>query len=176
MTLTYTWPLLDSLKPGHLARIRGCIPKEGKRFDVNFQNEFEYSKSDLMLHISMRYSDGNGFIVTNTKNENGWMPEEMHRNIAIEPGVDFELLILCDFDKYQIALDGNHICNYSHKLPYTEVKCLGIRGEVILNLISLEDNTQPEIDLSATNYRNPLSLEIVPEKKLKKKIVRCRIS
>lgn len=175
MTVTYTWPLPDSLKPGHLVRIRGCIQKEGKRFDINFQNDFEYNKSDLMLHISMRYSDGAGFIVMNTKNEAGWMSEEMHRNINFEPGVNFELLVLCDHDKYQIALDGNHICSYTHRSPYSDVKCLGIRGEIIMNLISLEDNSNPEVDLSAADYRNPLSLAIVPKKKVKK-VVRCRIS
>lgn len=67
------------------------------------QSDFEYTKSDLVLHVSMRYSDGQGFIVINSKNENGWMEEQMHRNICFEPGVDFELLILSDFDKFQVG-------------------------------------------------------------------------
>lgn len=73
------------------------------RFDVNFQNDFEYNKSDLILHTSLRYSDGAGFIVNNSKNENGWMEEIMHRNIAFEPSVTFEILVLCDYDKYQVS-------------------------------------------------------------------------
>ncbi|KAK9754981.1 Galactoside-binding lectin [Popillia japonica] len=173
--MSYNWPLLESLKPGHLVRIRGCIIKEGKRFNVNFQNEFDYGKSDLMLQLSMRYADGVGFIVNNSRNENGWMAEDMHRNMNFEPGINFELLILCDFDKFQIALDGNRICNYPHRLPFSDVKCIGIKGEVTLNLISLEDNNNPGVDIAETDYRNTLSLAVVPKKKLKR-VVRCRVS
>ncbi|GJQ74252.1 putative galectin [Trypoxylus dichotomus] len=140
MEQTYIWPLANGFQTGTMVRIRGAIPPGGKSssssFNINFQNKDDYNTSDVILHVSVRYSQG--FIALNTKDSGKWMSEVRLNTTAVTAGREFEILIACEQKDFRIAINGVHFADFPMRRAHTLIKALTVIGEVIVNTVSFE--------------------------------------
>ncbi|KAK5649097.1 hypothetical protein RI129_003989 [Pyrocoelia pectoralis] len=132
-------PFLGSIKgglsPGSMIRIQGEVPKNADKFNVNLH--CSSPPSDIALHMSIRLLQG--YIARNSLENEDWGEEEGDGNLSIAPGESFEILILCDPGSYKIAVNGQHFCEFRHRIPFNGVSHLKVDGNVELRLIAFED-------------------------------------
>ncbi|GJQ74251.1 putative galectin [Trypoxylus dichotomus] len=136
MEQTYTWPLANGFQTGTMLRIRGTIPPGGKRFNISFQNKNDYNSSDIIFHVSVRYSEG--VIVFNTRDSGKWMSEVRANTMAVTAGREFEILIACEQKDFRIAINGLHFADFPMRRAHTLIKALSVIGGVIVNTVSFE--------------------------------------
>lgn len=71
-----------------------------------------------------------------------WGTEERYGHSPIYFGQPFDILVLAEHSQYKIAVNGNHLCTFGHRLPLTRVTFVSISGQGAMHLIGLEhDNT-----------------------------------
>ncbi|VDN07025.1 unnamed protein product [Thelazia callipaeda] len=76
-------------------------------------------------------------IVLNSLIGNKWGMEERVAN-TFKEGCPFSLRISVLNNYFHISLDGQHLCNYLHRIPITEIKTIHIAGNVRISTIEYE--------------------------------------
>jgi hypothetical protein len=139
----YKGDIPNGLVPGKQIFIAGVVGHGDQfRFDLETRN------GGCVFVINPRFHLGE--IVRNTDHYgNGqWGAEEKTGPFMFQHGQPFELIISVDHDKYQVAINGNHVFNYNHRVPISEVARLSIQGDVSVNRIVFSggaSNKGPEI-------------------------------
>uniref|UniRef100_A0A8D2HGL3 Galectin n=1 Tax=Urocitellus parryii TaxID=9999 RepID=A0A8D2HGL3_UROPR len=131
-------PFTARLQGGLTARrtiiIKGYVLPTAKSFAINFKVG---SSGDLALHINPRM--GEGSVVRNTCVRGSWGSEE--RKIAhnpFGPGQFFDLSIRCGTDRFKVYNNGQHLFDYSHRLPaFQTVDTLEINGDITLSYVQV---------------------------------------
>lgn len=146
-----------------MVKVKGRVPPDAVRFAVNYQlGPTLNPRDDIAIHISPRIPDG--FITRNHIMAMSWGIEENEGPMCIQPGQEFEILLLCDRPCYKIAINGRHFAEFAHRLPYEKVTHLVIDGDVEVHSISYEivpidpprsPSVVPTPDLPATNFGPP---------------------
>ncbi|XP_011496371.1 PREDICTED: uncharacterized protein LOC105360997 [Ceratosolen solmsi marchali] len=135
--LPYVGEVEDGLTPGKMVKVQGKVPPESTRFAINYQlGPTLNPRDDIALHVSPRFHDG--FVTRNHIKSMTWGPEENEGPMWIQPGTDFEIIILCEYECYKIAINGRHFTEFAHRLPYSQVTHLVIDGEVEVTAIFFE--------------------------------------
>ena len=129
--------LEGGLVPGKMVKVQGKVPADAVRFAVNYQlGPTLNPRDDIAIHVSPRFTEG--FITRNHIVSMTWGLEENDGPMWIQPGQEFEMLLLCDFSSYKIAINGRHFAEFVHRLPYEKVTHLVIDGDVEVQSISYE--------------------------------------
>uniref|UniRef100_A0A8C9P4L0 Galectin n=1 Tax=Spermophilus dauricus TaxID=99837 RepID=A0A8C9P4L0_SPEDA len=131
-------PFTAKLQGGLTARrtiiIKGYVLPTAKSFAINFKVG---SSGDLALHINPRM--GEGAVVRNTCVRGSWGSEE--RKVAhnpFGPGQFFDLSIRCGTDRFKVYNNGQHLFDYSHRLPaFQTVDTLEINGDITLSYVQV---------------------------------------
>uniref|UniRef100_A0A8D2E1H2 Galectin n=1 Tax=Sciurus vulgaris TaxID=55149 RepID=A0A8D2E1H2_SCIVU len=131
-------PFVGKLHGGLAARrtviIKGYILPTAKSFAINFKVG---SSGDVALHINPRM--GEGSVVRNTRTNGSWGSEE--RKIPhnpFGPGQFFDLSIRCGLDRFKVYNNGQHLFDYSHRLPaFQTVDTLEIQGDITLSYVQV---------------------------------------
>lgn len=130
----YTGKLHGGLSPRRTIIIKGYIPPTAKSFAINFKVGFS---GDQALHINPRLHEG--IVVRNSHLRGSWGSEE--RNLAFNPfrpGQFFDLSIRCGMDRFKVFANGQHLFDYSHRLPaFQSVDTLEIHGDVTLSYVQI---------------------------------------
>jgi hypothetical protein len=135
--LPYVGEIENGLIPGKMVKVQGNVPLKSTRFAINYQlGPTLNPRDDIALHVSPRFDDG--FITRNHIKSMAWGSEENDGPIWIQPGTNFEIIILCEYECYKIAVNGRHFTEFTHRLPYREVTHLVIDGEVEITSIFFE--------------------------------------
>ncbi|GJQ74249.1 putative galectin [Trypoxylus dichotomus] len=143
------WPLSNGFPPGYMVRIQGLAHRGGKRFEINFAFGPDYQKSRIAFHSSVRFGEGGDLVKNSYDVDKRWEDEERVANLPIAPGQNFEIIVLCEPTKFKVAVGGVHFSEFDHRVPFTNIRHLDIRGDVTITLISYEDNTpqqRPKIE------------------------------
>jgi len=133
-------PLKNELKLrcGQIIRILGMITRYGKSLSVNLQFGNQTSAvDDIPLHIDFRPLNGN-CIVRNTYQNNKWGIEERDGGCPIKPGDFIEILIEIGPNRFRIALNGTHFCEYEYRLPLHFANFIRISDDADISTVSLE--------------------------------------
>lgn len=104
------------------------------RCTVDIQNTYDLEEfEDIMMHVSISPKE-NYPIVRNDYNnaEGGWGEEEVHGDNPVGQGQQFELTILAQEDRYLIAFNGQHFCEFQQRSPMGNGQFLAIRGECVI--------------------------------------------
>lgn len=125
------------LRAGTMVKVQGKVPPQAVRFAINYQlGPTLNPRDDIAIHVSPRFPEG---IVTRNHIESmSWGMEENAGPLWIQPGQEFEILILCDSHCYKIAINGRHFAEFAHRLPFIKVTHLVIDGDVEVHSISYE--------------------------------------
>lgn len=125
------------LKAGTMVRIQGKVPSNAVRFAVNFQlGPMLNPRDDIAIHVSPRFTEG--VIARNHIESMTWGADESAGPMWIHPGQKFEMLILCDYHCYKIAINGQHFAEFAHRLPFIKVTHLVIDGDVEIYSITYD--------------------------------------
>ncbi|XP_013100947.1 galectin-4 isoform X2 [Stomoxys calcitrans] len=119
---------IEMIEEGLTFFIRGRTLANGKSFLVDFC--LDNATKDIALRVSTSLT--HNYIGRNTRIKCYWGTEETTAAIpiALEPNTRFLLQILFTLDEILIALDGFHVAKYQHRLPYSSIRAIEIRGDV----------------------------------------------
>ncbi|XP_057657025.1 uncharacterized protein LOC130894314 [Diorhabda carinulata] len=131
----YKGKIPGGLVPGRMCRIQGVSHPDSDRFNINFQVGPKPS-DDTALHISVRHKQG--YIARNSYINEEWGEEQGEGELRIGEAESWEIIVLVDESDYKIAVNGQHFCEFPHRISYSKVTDLLIDGEVSITLISWE--------------------------------------
>uniref|UniRef100_A0A669CZS4 Galectin n=1 Tax=Oreochromis niloticus TaxID=8128 RepID=A0A669CZS4_ORENI len=132
--IPYLGPINGGLREGMSIYIQGTIPKHINRFFINLICG-EYESSDIALHFNPRF-DGWDKVVFNTCQNGSWGSEEKIHRMPFRKGEHFEMVIIVNFQGYQIKVNGIDFHTFQHRIPMEQVRGLQIAGDVSIQMIN----------------------------------------
>uniref|UniRef100_A0A1Y1KR01 Galectin n=1 Tax=Photinus pyralis TaxID=7054 RepID=A0A1Y1KR01_PHOPY len=144
-SIPYVGVIAGRFTPGKIIRIQGAVPGIAYRFDINLQCGPETRpRDDIAMHLSVRFLDG--FIAMNSL-QNGIWGEVVHGNTQpVKRAEQFEILIMCDFNKYKIVINDQLFYDFPQRIHYDSISYLTIEGDVtIANITYGSQNSLPTL-------------------------------
>ncbi|XP_012970109.1 galectin-8 [Mesocricetus auratus] len=134
-TIPYVGTISEQLKPGSLIVIRGHIPNDVDRFQVDLQHGNSLKpRADVAFHFNPRFKRSN-CIVCNTLTNEKWGWEEITYDMPFQKEKSFEIVIMVLKNKFQVAVNGKHALLYAHRIDPEKIDTLGIYGKVNIHSI-----------------------------------------
>lgn len=131
-TPAYTIPFFTSIPNGFYPSksiiISGVVLSDAKRFHINLR-----CGGDIAFHLNPRFNEK--VVVRNTQINNSWGPEErsLPGRMPFSRGQSFSVWILCEGHCFKVAVDGQHICEYYHRLKnLPDINTLEVAGDIQL--------------------------------------------
>ncbi|XP_062872491.1 galectin-9-like [Trichomycterus rosablanca] len=137
-TIPFTGSIQQGLQEGKSIIVSGRVLPGANRFHVNLQCGSR-SGADVALHFNPRYDSGPGYIITNTFQNSSWGREERINKALLPIGSTFTLMILITRQSYKISVNGNHIMDYKHRIPFSKVDTIVVDGMVAANSINFQN-------------------------------------
>ncbi|XP_054565365.1 galectin-9B-like [Eptesicus fuscus] len=132
-----SWPIPfftsipGGLYPSKGITISGTVLPYAQRFHINLR-----SGNDIAFHMNPRFNEN--AVVRNTQTNNCWGPEErgLTRNMPFVRGQAFLVWIKCEGHCLKVAVDGQHLFDYYHRLTnLPAINNLEVGGDVQLTLV-----------------------------------------
>uniref|UniRef100_W5KDU2 Galectin n=1 Tax=Astyanax mexicanus TaxID=7994 RepID=W5KDU2_ASTMX len=128
-------PYSDMIPGGMTAKrtiiVRGMVPYGADRFCINF---VVGGSRDIAFHINPRIREG--IVIRNSLIGGCWGDEE--RDCDFNPfleGQFFEVSIRCGEEKFKVYANGQHLCTFYHRSPYSQINMLEVQGDVQVSYI-----------------------------------------
>lgn len=133
--IPYVGTIPGQLEPGTLIVIRGHVPCDLDRFQVDLQcGSSVKPRADVAFHFNPRFKWSDCIVCNTLKNEKwGW--EEITYDTPFKKEKSFEIVIMVLKDKFQVAVNGKHILLYAHRITPGKIDTLGIYGKVNVHSI-----------------------------------------
>ncbi|XP_011358304.1 galectin-9 isoform X1 [Pteropus vampyrus] len=129
---TYPMPFFTSipggLYPSKSIIVSGTILPSAQRFHINL-----CSGSDIAFHLNPRFDEN--VVVRNTKINSSWGSEErsLPRKMPFIRGQSFSVWIMCEGHCLKVAVDGQHLLEYYHRLKnLPAINNLEVAGDIQL--------------------------------------------
>lgn len=142
--LPFVGAIPGGLQPGRMIRVSGVAHPTARCFSINLQcGPGSTSQDDIALHLSPVFSPPPRLVRNSLQNQQ-WGPEESHGPyFPFVVGQHFEILILTEGDEYKIAVNGQHFCEFKHRIPIYRVTSLSVNGDATINEIKYEGTISP---------------------------------
>ncbi|XP_014644444.1 PREDICTED: galectin-8 isoform X1 [Ceratotherium simum simum] len=158
--IPYVGTIPDQLDPGTLIVVRGHVPNDSDRFQVDLQcGSSVKPRADVAFHFNPRFKRTNCIVCNTLKNEKwGW--EEITYDMPFKKERSFEIVLMVLKDKFQVAVNGKHILLYAHRISPEKIDTLGIYGKVNIHSIGfsfssdLRSNQASTLELTAISREN----------------------
>ncbi|KAL1460822.1 hypothetical protein WDU94_012765 [Cyamophila willieti] len=156
--IPFIGPIPGGCQPGTLIDIQGHVPLHSTRFAVNIQCGPNVSpRDDVAFHINVDFLQNR--IVRNSISQLQWGHEEAHGYMPLTKGQPFSIVILCETSKFNLAINGAHFTEMTHRLPLHRASHLAIDGEVTISSIQFSGgNAMPPGQVGF----NPATLSYTP--------------
>nr|XP_012596253.1 galectin-9 [Microcebus murinus] len=129
---TYPMPYFTSipggLYPSKCIILAGTVLPGAQRFHINLR-----SGSDIAFHLNPRFDENT--VVRNSQIYSSWGPEErsLPRKMPFTRGQGFLVCIMCESYCLKVAVDGQHLFEYCHRLNnLPAINSLEVGGDVQL--------------------------------------------
>ncbi|PIK56914.1 putative galectin-8-like [Apostichopus japonicus] len=134
----YVAPIAGGMTPGKMIFISGIVNPNPERFHVNLQcGPRTTPRANVAFHFNPRFQPRK--IVRNTLMSQKWGAQEGDTpNFPFLPNSFFEIIVLCQHDAYRVAVNGQHLLEYRHRIAYQQVTFLEVDGAVRLTQIRLQ--------------------------------------
>ncbi|XP_043476859.1 translation initiation factor IF-2-like isoform X2 [Leptopilina heterotoma] len=141
--IPYVGEVEGGVFPGKMVKVQGKTSSDAVRFAINYQLGPNLNpRDDIAIHVSPRFNDG--IMTRNHIQLMNWGEEENFGPLLIQPGQDFEIIILCKYDCFKIAVNGRHFADFIHRLPFHKISHLTIDGDVEISSIFYESIPDPQ--------------------------------
>uniref|UniRef100_A0A8C5LAF8 Galectin n=1 Tax=Jaculus jaculus TaxID=51337 RepID=A0A8C5LAF8_JACJA len=117
----------EQLKPGSLIVIRGYVPSDVDRFQVDLQHGSLKPRADVVFHFNPRFQRIN-CIVCNTLTNEKWGWEDFTYDMPFKKKSHLRF-------KFQVAVNGKHTLLYAHRIDLEKIDTLGVYGKVNIHSI-----------------------------------------
>ncbi|KAK9534019.1 hypothetical protein VZT92_009094 [Zoarces viviparus] len=126
LMVPYDLPLQSGIMPQLVITIEAEPVPGADRFQVDF-----FKGPEVVFHLNPRFHEQT--VVRNSNLGGCWGPEERDAFFPFVPGRRFELKILVEEDSFKVAVDGNHLLEYEHRVGgLEEVNLLRVTGDIVL--------------------------------------------
>lgn len=133
--IPYVGTIPEQLEPGTLIVIRGHVPGDSDRFQVDLQcGSSVKPRADVVFHFNPRFKRTN-CIVCNTLQKEKWGWEEITYDMPFKKEKSFEIVIMVLKDKFQVAVNGKHVLLYAHRISPEKIDTIGIYGKVNIHSV-----------------------------------------
>ncbi|XP_061669158.1 galectin-8-like [Syngnathoides biaculeatus] len=134
--LPFSWTIQGGLLPGEMVLIKGAVPSDADRFQVDLTCGSSVSpRADVVFHFNPRVKKGH--VVCNTLQGGRWGREEILYQMPFTRGSPFELVLLALDDHFKVAVNGAHVLEYKHRLALELVDTLAISGKVKVDVVAV---------------------------------------
>ncbi|XP_057378419.1 galectin-9-like isoform X2 [Daphnia carinata] len=140
------------LQVGSMIIVHGQPTFNCNRFSINLVHQ---GNMYCIFHFNARFDQGQ--VVRNTNFPSStWGPEERSA-LPFTRNKPFFLEIRCLQDRFMVAIDGNHYCEYAHRVSYSQANTLQITGDVQVSTVEFRStNTYPTFPSgNRLNVANP---------------------
>ncbi|XP_077021357.1 galectin-9 isoform X2 [Tamandua tetradactyla] len=131
--LFYPLPFVTSipggLYPSKTILVSGTVLPGAQRFHINL-----CSGNDIAFHLNPRFNEN--AVVRNTQINNSWGAEErsLPRVMPFTRGQSFTVWIMCEGHCLKVAVDGQHLFEYCHRLKnLCAITTLEVAGDIQLS-------------------------------------------
>ncbi|XP_006103302.1 galectin-8-like [Myotis lucifugus] len=133
--IPYVGTIPEQLEPGTLIVIRGHVPGDSDRFQVDLQCGSSVNpRADVVFHFNPRFKRTNCIVCNTLKNEK-WGREEITYDMPFRKEKSFEIVMMVLKDKFQVAVNGKHTLLYAHRISPKKIDTLGIYGKVSIHSV-----------------------------------------
>ncbi|XP_070257451.1 galectin-8 isoform X1 [Myotis yumanensis] len=133
--IPYVGTIPEQLEPGTLIVIRGHVPGDSDRFQVDLQCGSSVNpRADVVFHFNPRFKRTNCIVCNTLKNEK-WGREEITYDMPFRKEKSFEIVMMVLKDKFQVAVNGKHTLLYAHRISPEKIDTLGIYGKVSIHSV-----------------------------------------
>ncbi|EHH15930.1 galectin-8 isoform X1 [Macaca nemestrina] len=161
--IPYVGTIPDQLDPGTLIVIRGHVPSDADRFQVDLQYGSSVKpRADVAFHFNPRFKRA-GCIVCNTLIKEKWGREEITYDTPFKREKSFEIVIMVLKDKFQVAVNGKHTLLYGHRIGTEKIDTLGIYGKVNIHSIGFRFSSDLQSTQASGLELTEISREKVPK-------------
>uniref|UniRef100_A0A2I3HCH9 Galectin n=1 Tax=Nomascus leucogenys TaxID=61853 RepID=A0A2I3HCH9_NOMLE len=161
--IPYVGTIPDQLDPGTLIVIRGHVPSDADRFQVDLQNGSSVKpRADVAFHFNPRFKRA-GCIVCNTLINEKWGREEITYDTPFKREKSFEIVMMVLKDKFQVAVNGKHTLLYGHRIGPEKIDTLGIYGKVNIHSIGFSFSSDLQSTQASSLELTEISRENVPK-------------
>ncbi|XP_055433150.1 galectin-9 isoform X1 [Bubalus kerabau] len=126
--LPYFTSILGGLYPSKSILVSGTILPSAQRFYINLR-----SGSNIAFHLNPRFNEN--AVVRNTQINGSWGSEErsLPRGMPFFRGQSFSVWIMCEGHCFKVAVDGQHLFEYHHRLKnLPAINNLEVGGDIQL--------------------------------------------
>ncbi|XP_045155679.1 galectin-9 isoform X2 [Echinops telfairi] len=109
--MPYCTSLVGGLYPSKTIMVRGTVLPSAQRFHINLR-----CGNDIAFHLNPRFTEN--AVIRNTQINGSWGTEEraLPRKMPFTRGQNFLVCIMCESHCLKVAVDGQHLCEYWHRL------------------------------------------------------------
>ncbi|KAF7704667.1 galectin-8 [Silurus meridionalis] len=134
LSIPYRGSILKGLSPGQHITIKGHISLFPHSFSVNLRCG---ESKNIALHLNARIKSG--AMMRNSFLSESWGPEEVELSyFPFTAGKYFEIIILCQTHQFKIAVNGEHLLEYRHRVQdLSSITQLEVLGDVDLQDVKL---------------------------------------
>uniref|UniRef100_H3AJC4 Galectin n=1 Tax=Latimeria chalumnae TaxID=7897 RepID=H3AJC4_LATCH len=119
------------LYPGKKIMILGNVKSNADRFQFNLKIS---SLDNIAFHFAPRLCEN--ALVRNHRISGNWGSEERQmKYMPFAPGQAFQIEIHVKDNCYQVFVNGNHVCDFVHRLPFNQVDQIEITEDVIITQV-----------------------------------------
>lgn len=141
-TIPYVGTISEQLEPGSLIVIRGHVPDDSERFQVDLQYGSSVKpRADVAFHFNPRFKRTSCIVCNTLKNEK-WGREEITYDMPFKKEKSFEIVIMILKDKFQVAVNGKHTLLYSYRISPEKIDTLGIYGKVNIHSVGFRFSSE----------------------------------
>nr|XP_034363069.1 galectin-9 isoform X1 [Arvicanthis niloticus] len=127
-TIPYLTTIPNGLYPSKCIIISGRVLPDAQRFSIDL-----CSGCNIAFHLNPRFDEE--AVVRNTRINSSWGPEErsLPGRMPFSRGQSFSMQILCECHCFKVAVDGQHMCEYDHRLKnLSAINRLRVEGDIQL--------------------------------------------
>lgn len=160
--IPYVGTIPEQLEPGTLIVIRGHVPGDSDRFQVDLQCGSSVNpRADVIFHFNPRFKRTNCIVCNTLKNEK-WGREEITYDMPFRKEKSFEIVMMVLKDKFQVAVNGKHTLLYAHRISPEKIDTLGIYGKVNVHSVGFSFSSDLRSAQASTLEVTVLNGEDVP--------------
>jgi len=127
VSVPYHGDIPNGLVPGKQIFVSGQV-HHGEGFAINLTGPH-----GIALHLNPRFNQND--FVRNTCAHGSWGHEERNGHNPFHQHQPFEVIISVETDRYRVAVNGHHVCDFNHRMPFNEVSHLEVKGDIALHRI-----------------------------------------